>query len=100
LIVFAIHDLFVELMLDEVSLLKCGLLLSPPTRWADRATVLFPATIDLAMHVFIMPKPSFMLVWHHSSEKRTDRKKTPGSGKKENTLARQKQTPVSKLNDY
>jgi len=84
LIVFAIHDLFVELMLDEVSLLKCGLLLSPPTRWADRATVLFPATIDLATHVFIMPKPSFMLVWRHSSEKKTwlrQEKKHLGSAK-------------------
>jgi hypothetical protein len=94
LIVFAIHDLFVELMLDEVSLLKCGLLLSPPTRWADRATVLFPATIDLAMHVFIMPKPSFMLVWRHSSEQKTWLRQ------EKNTLARQKQTPVSKPNDY
>ena len=50
------QDLFVELLLDEVSLLRCGAV-SIPTRRADRATAVVLATTDLATYVPPMPPP-------------------------------------------
>ena len=77
------QDLFVELLLDEVSLLRCGTV-SIPTRRADRATAIVLATTDLATYVPIIPPPLVIprVLWRHSSENRMDRKKPPGSGKK------------------